>query len=211
MNPRTPDITGQRFGRLVVTGPGAVKRGKRHWICRCDCGRMTEVSGYNLKCGNTTSCGCLHAERFSAIVREHNTTHGYAYTKTYESWRSMLSRCENPRAGNYHQYGAKGITVCERWHTFEPFLADMGERPEGQTLDRIDGTGNYEPGNCRWATPKQQRRNQRDVRLLTFESETLPIPDWAERLGVRPEVIYRRLDRNHWSVERALTVPPRNH
>ena len=119
----------------------------------------------------------------------------------------MLTRCENVRAANYHLYGAQGITVASEWHRFENFLADMGERPADTTLDRIDGTGNYEPGNCRWATAKQQRRNQRPLRMLTFRGETRCCAEWADIVGLTRNTIYRRLDRLGWSVEKTLTTP----
>lgn len=109
---------------------------------------------------------------------QHNLKHGHdrralgVVSRTYYSWRSMCARCANPKNNRYYLYGGRGITVCARWHTFEKFLADMGERPEGKTLDRLDLNGNYEPGNCRWATAKEQAANRRPRRALMPQSLT---------------------------------------
>lgn len=138
------------------------------------------------------------------------TIHGHtgkAYglqSPTYISWQKMRQRCCDPKHPSYAKYGAKGVTVCERWMTFENFLADMGERPAGHTLDRKESDKGYEPGNCKWSTPKEQARGRRH--LLTHNGETLSITDWAIKLGVNRRSIKSRLTRG-WSVEDALTVP----
>jgi len=142
--PKFEDITGQRFGRLVVTGCNSSKRGGGTWICLCDCGRNKIVDANSLKSGHTQSCGCLR--------------HGLCFTPTWWSWVGMTARCRNQ---NRKAYGGRGISVCDRWLKFENFLSDMGERPLGHTIDRINNDGDYEPGNCRWATAKQQSENKR--------------------------------------------------
>lgn len=150
---------GDRFGRLVViervpNPTGAKSR------CQCDCGGFIEVFHSNLK-RYTNSCGCLRREKGSERGKLAKK-HGYTRTRTYQSWRAMKKRCYLPQNPSYDYYGARGIRVCKRWyHSFEAFLADMGERPEGMTLDRIDPSGNYTPSNCRWATPATQAMNQR--------------------------------------------------
>ncbi|MCY1042702.1 hypothetical protein OV208_15360 [Corallococcus sp. bb12-1] len=120
----------------------------------------------------------------------------------------MLTRCTNSNYPGFDKYGGRGITVCERWTSFENFLADMGERPTGMTLDRIDNNGSYAPGNCRWATLKQQSRNKRSSRNVTIDGVTLTVAGWCERLGVKRATVYDRLKLG-WSIERALTIPLR--
>jgi hypothetical protein len=162
---RLIDITGQRFGRLIVLelakrkGPG----GRSLWLCQCVCKNKTIVHPENLRSGNTNSCGCLHQE----IDREFHFRHGEAdlrnskITREYKSWCSMRQRCLNPNNHAYNRYGGRGIKICKRWNKYENFLADMGRCPLGLTLDRTNNDKNYTPSNCRWATRKQQANNRR--------------------------------------------------
>lgn len=127
---------------------------------------------------------------------------------TYRSWTGIRTRCLNPNDATYQRYGAKGVTMCERWNKFENFLADMGERPEGKSIDRIDNSKGYEPSNCRWATVQEQSENRAGVRWLEFNGERLTMSGWARKLGFRyPGTIQGRL-KNGWTVERALTETP---
>lgn len=127
---------------------------------------------------------------------------------TYSTWSGMKARCGNPTNISYRKYGARGITVCERWMEFRNFLADMGERPAGTTLDRIDTTGNYEPGNCRWATPKQQRHNSRQtVEILEHNGRRQCLTDWSKEVGIHVRTLWKRIHISGWPVERALSTP----
>lgn len=136
--------------------------------------------------------------------------YGMTGSKTYLSWANMTQRCTNDKHPGFDNYGGRGITICARWASFENFLADMGERPEGTSIDRIDNNGNYEPGNCRWATRRQQNQNQRGNRLISHGGETLRIGQWAERLGMRETKLRERLQKG-WPVELAVTLPPSKH
>lgn len=127
----------------------------------------------------------------------------------YGAWRQMRMRCSNPSHHKFSAYGGRGIKVCERWQTFWNFVEDVGDRPVGCTLDRIDNDGDYEPGNVRWATPSMQNRNSRRSRLLTHDGETRTMAEWAEVLGMSYDVLNHRINASGWSVERALTTPVR--
>jgi len=136
-------------------------------------------------------------------------THGFTGTRTFKSWESMKQRCFNPNSKDYARYGGRGISVCDRWHhDFEAFLSDMGERPEGCTLDRIDVDGHYEPSNCRWADIKTQQRNTRVSKHLTFNGETKPLIEWADELKMYHSTLLRRLHAG-WPVEKILGQPSR--
>ena len=146
------NITGQRFGHLVaVARQGTAPDGHVLWWCRCDCGKTKLIPGGSLRSGSTKSFGCYHSQQY----------HHRSKTPIWNCWKNMLQRCYNPKNPCYKNYGGRGIIVCDRWKEFVNFLADMGERPAGMSLDRINNDGNYEPGNCRWATRKQQSQNRR--------------------------------------------------
>lgn len=158
------EMLGQRFGKLTVIGEDcSSKKGLAMWTCQCDCGNITKpVSGYNLRSGQTKSCGCLISESVSMAHKKH----GKCNTKLYYVWRSMKNRCYYEKHKNYKNYGGRGITVCEEWkNNFEAFHSYVSQLPhfgeEGRSLDRIDNDGNYEPGNVRWATMKEQLANRR--------------------------------------------------
>lgn len=161
------ELEGMRFGNLIVLCRAENIRGKSAWLCNCDCGLQKSVIGQNLVKGKTRSCGCLQKSEQSARITKSNTVHGHNkagrgnQSPTWTSWSSMKKRCNMKSHISYPNYGGRGISVCERWDVFENFLADMGERPSGKTLDRKDVNGNYTPENCRWATLSEQQKNKR--------------------------------------------------
>ena len=156
---RLIDLTNKTFGRLVaIKRWGSDKHNKPTWLCRCECGKETIVSGQNLRRGNTKSCGCLSLE----INKKQLVKHGLYKSKEYKIWTSMLQRCTNPNASGYEFYGARGISVDPKWLDFQNFYADMGKRPSSKhSIERIDNSANYEPCNCKWETANKQAINKR--------------------------------------------------
>lgn len=198
------DLAGREFGRWKVIRRAENNRHNQpQWHCRCACGVEGVVRGGNLVAGDSQSCGCLNVDVHRQMCRVRNTTHGMRRTPTYIAWVNMLQRCENPRATAYRKYGAKGVTVCERWHVFADFLADMGECPAGLSLDRRDNARGYEPDNCRWVTMQAQQNNRGGNRKLTVRGETLGIVEWGRRSGIDHHTILARL-RKGMSPEEAV-------
>lgn len=204
-HPLFNNLTDRKFGRLtVIAYAGRVGKKKiSAWRVRCDCGTEKVVSASHLNQG-LESCGCLRLER----VREVRGTHGLCGTPEYRAWSHLIGRCENENDGSYPHYGARGIRVCERWrNSFEAFLEDMGPRPLGTEIDRYpNNDGNYEPGNCRWATRVENARNKRSNHAITFRGETRCASEWEEIFGLPKGRVVDRI-RKGWSVERALTTP----
>lgn len=202
--PKLLDLTGERFGRLVVLSMSEVKKsGKVHWNCVCDCGKLAVCVSGNLRNGGSTSCGCFRIER----ITEERFIHGRnSKDPTYGTWMAMKMRCTNTSSDHYQYYGARGIKVCERWSNFMLFLEDMGERPDGMTIDRINSDGDYEPGNCKWSTDIEQANNKRNSRVLEMDGISMTVSEWGRKLDVPSKVIFRRIYKG-WDAKEALTTP----
>lgn len=187
------DLTGLTFGRLTVVKLVRSHGENHYWLCRCSCGKESTPTGASLRRGNTKSCGCLHRE----IISEYSKKHGMHSSKIYKRWGAMKSRCNNPNARYYRNYGLRGIKVCDRWqYSFENFYADMGDPPTPKhTLDRINNNGNYEPSNCRWATRGEQQSNMRRNVLISYKGRTMTASQWSRDLNITLATIYGRVKR----------------
>lgn len=191
----TLKLDDQRFGKLVaVRVIGSHPYAGKIWECICDCGVKTEAYARQLNSGKVVSCGCrkLEASHENGRLRRR---HGYSrhQDRTYQSWVSMRQRCRDRRNPIY---GGRNIQICQRWEKFESFLADMGERPDGMTLDRINGNGNYEPTNCRWATPVVQARNRRSSMTIQYEGNVVSLAQLVELTGLSRHVLRYRLKKS---------------
>lgn len=192
------DLTGEIFNRLTVIGLSHSitysSYKTYYWNCICECGNTKIVQSSNLRSGSVSSCGC----RLKEIDRR-RFTHRMSKSSEYKSWESMKARCNNPKSTKYSHYGARGIKICDRWNSsFENFLEDMGSKPTCKhSIDRIDPEGNYEPGNCRWSTNKEQSLNKRNTVKITYQGETLTFADWSIRTGISESKLrdryYRKL------------------
>jgi hypothetical protein len=195
-------MIGLTFGRLLVLEEAEVRGGRRHYLCRCECGNSKSVSGKSLRKGLTRSCGCL---LFEVISRP--KSHGMTYTRTYNSWANMIQRSTNKNHARYKDYGGRGIGVCKRWMTFTNFLSDMGEAPEGMEIDRINNDKGYTKSNCRWATPVQNNRNKRNNFRVKYMGQTKCLSEWAEITGINRLTLRHRLVDYRWPVHKAMTQP----
>lgn len=190
---------GTRYGNLTTLSSAVSRRSgngrrARYYTCQCACGNLTEVRSEHLRTGHTKSCGCA------------SKTHGFTGTATHNRWCGMNARC-SPTAPCARHYFERGITVCERWQSFQAFLADMGDCPDGYTLERVDNDKGYSRENCCWALPATQTRNTRRNVWLTHDGQTLCLEDWATTLNISPMTLKYRL--KHWPPERAFS--PRRH
>jgi hypothetical protein len=198
-------LRGDVVGRLRLIYRGLSKRRRGLWLCQCRCLTIKEVREDVLNAGTSRSCGCLSRELTSMRSKVHSESN--PETPEHLAWRSMIQRCYSKRYPGYGKHGGRGIRVCEVWrNSYVAFLAHVGRRPTPQhTLDRYpDNNGNYEPGNVRWATPREQSRNMRSNRYITFNHQTMILKDWAATCGITISAMAFRLER--WSVERALTT-----
>ena len=189
------DRTGQRFGNLIVLSLDSIRKRESVWLVQCDCGKTSTLLNNSLVSGKTRSCGCLvQAPETIAKRAAKRVTHGLTNSTTYYVYQGCIQRCHNPRAPAYAYYGGRGIQVCGRWReSFQNFLQDMGERPEGKTLDRIDPNGDYSPANCRWADWETQGNNRRNVKLLEMDGIRRSVAQWARSVGLHEETLRKRL------------------
>lgn len=201
------NLVGNTFGELTVRREDPLKQGKkRKWICQCSCGNTTSVTTNDLTSGHTKSCGCAK----SLSARERFTTHGLRDHPLYGRWLTVKNRCYNPNDEYYHNYGGRGIRVCDRWlNSFPNFLEDMGMPPEGYTLDRKDNDGDYSPENCRWADNHTQSMNKSTTAMVEYKGEIVKRRELAEKHGLTPDLLRQRLEKG-WGIEKALSteVPP---
>lgn len=202
LHPYARNLTGRRFGRLVAIGPVGTYRFKGgsyvRWLCKCDCDRSTVVVSSSLVGGTTISCGCRRQEIMKTAWKR-TYKHGHSRrTPEYRTWSLMKSRCHNPDDKAYFRYGARGIKVCTRWRAdFSAFYSDVGPRPSvGHSIDRIDNDGDYEPGNCRWATKKEQANNRRTSAKATLFGKTQTLAQWAKELGIGQSTLSWRVRNN---------------
>lgn len=198
---RPLDLVGKKFNRLTVVSKAEKRRNLSYWHCVCDCGTKTVVHGSSLKNGTTKSCGCL--------LSEVKTTHGMSRSSAYRLWWALVGRCTNPNNTGFKYNGNRGIKVCDSWLNFENFYEDMGDRPEGYGLGRLDPDKGYSPDNCRWVPRRGSGKVKGEgARRITHNGETLGLPDWAIRTGISTRTLHTRLRRG-WPVEKALTTPVR--
>lgn len=199
-------MIGKRFGRLtVIEKVGKDKHRSILWKCKCDCGGESIVRTHNLRCGNSTSCGCVRNDK----IKKLNYKTGQYKSRIYHTWINMKTRCHTPTAWEYKNYGARGIAVCDEWrNNFQAFYdwANENGYRDDLTIERINNDGNYCPENCRWVDRITQNRNQRNTRLVTFNGVTKHLFDWADEFGIKRNTLAHRLHRG-WSIDKSLTTP----
>ena len=205
------DLTGHVYNRLTVIERDFSRTGGTYWLCKCECGNIKSIFAGNLKRGVTKSCGCYNSE----IARKNASKqkHGKSFSPEYKAWHNIKERCFNKNEKSYVNYGARGITMHPDWiNSFESFYEHVGDKPSAKhSIDRIDNNGNYEPGNVRWATQKEQVNNQRRNVMFSHNGHVLNIRQWAEKTGLKYQTIYSRLTKYNWPVEKALTEPEKSY
>lgn len=211
--PARKSLIGKTFARLTVIGEAESRRYacgslRRRSLVLCECGKTFDVDNTQLVLGKSGSCGCLHKELVSAQQKKHGHTIG-GPSPTYATWNTMTDRCTNPSNKQWSDYGGRGISVCSRWRSFECFLFDMGVKPAGTTIERINNNGNYCPENCRWATRTEQCRNKRNNHVVTFRGVTGCLVKMCELFSVSYALVRQRINSYGWSIEDAFTRPKR--
>jgi hypothetical protein len=198
----TTSEIGTKFGKRTVISHVRGENGKAKVICKCQCGAINEVDRYSFEIGEGGSCGCDKP----MLCGKARRTHGRSKTKTYVAWIEMRKRCENPKLPSFKNYGKRGISVCPEWSIFENFLRDMGECPNGMSIERDDVNGNYEPSNCRWIPLPDQAGNKRNTLYLTFEGVTKRQRDWEIEYGLPKRLLAKRLKRG-FTPHQAIYTP----
>ncbi len=209
------NLVGRMFGRMRVESYGGVKNEQSWWNCKCECGELLSISAGRLNSGVSRSCGCLKRDK----CIERSTKHKLSFSPSYQPWHHMRARCRNKSDDGYHRYGGRGIKVCKRWYeSLEDFCSDMGPRPNGTSIDRMDNNGHYSCGecdeckengwimNCRWGTYMEQANNTSRNVLIEYNGKIRTISQWARILGIEQTTLRGRI-RSGWSKELALTKP----
>lgn len=196
------DLTGKKYNRLTVISFDFRKGTDYNWKCICDCGNITSVRANNLKGGTTKSCGCFYNESRRTVSKKHGEANK---SKEYTSWLAMKRRCTDPNDKRYHDYGGRGIVICNQWlNSYETFLNDMGRAPSSDhSLDRVNVNGNYNPSNCKWSTAIEQQNNMRSNVLITHNDKTKTLAQWCRYLGLKYGTVSTRLSRG-WTIEQAF-------
>lgn len=197
---------GDRYGGLVVVATAEANRhGHARFVCRCDCGVVVTVTANAIRRGHTLSCGCRRRE-----AAKKRATHGMSSSREFAIWAGMIARCRNPHMTSYADYGGRGVSVCDRWLSFAAFFEDMGPRPGPKhSVDRINPDGNYEPQNCRWATPLEQATNRRRTRRVLYRGKFIALTEAVRMAGnvIHPQAAWRRITASGWDVAQALETP----
>lgn len=201
------DLSGQRFGNLIAIKPIGKneKNGQTLWLCKCDCGNDHITTTTYLVTGDCKSCGCLNSKRFRKMI----TKHGMANTRIYNIWQNIKRRCRNKNHPRYKDYGKRGIDICNEWEDFNEFYqwAITNGYQDNLTIERIDNDKGYSPDNCRWITMNEQQFNKRTTHYLTYKGVTKTLTEWAKIKNMRVQTLASRINRFHWSVEKALETP----
>jgi len=202
------NLVGNKYGRLTIISCHYEVSKNSHKnihmsVCVCECGKTITTRTTRLISGITKSCRCLSTE----LTVARNKTHGDADSVEYGIWCGIKNRCTNKNVKSYKDYGERGITICDRWLVYENFLADMGRRPKGCSIDRINNEGNYEPDNCKWSTRSEQQNNKRTNHIIEYNGERLNIKQWCTKLNLQYSTILRRCTLPGWTAEQILTTP----
>lgn len=204
------DLSGQTFGKLKVIEYSHTTNKRAFWKCRCECGNEHIAMGKYLICGDTRSCGCLVVEVTSSSHLTHGESRG-SRTKEYRAWSGIKTRCYSHKNHKYPIYGGRGITMCDKWRlSYVEFLKDVGRAPtKSHSIDRIKVNGNYEPGNCKWSTPKEQARNTRRFFMVEVNGVSKMLSEWCEEYGQNYHLVYHRIKKCKWDALKALTTRSR--